>query len=151
MAIALPVCGVLIAAGWRLWHDPTPYKLRDSPEVRVTVVPAKSPYPDVEPLARETERVIKVYVQRLLAGDAADLAAIGAPWYTGREEAARELISRHGAQAGEPVKAVVAEPVVDYLAYVSLRFADGSRQRIDLTRDKGVWWVQLGEGDPVRP
>ncbi|MQS03436.1 hypothetical protein [Streptomyces alkaliterrae] len=102
-------------------------------------------------MAQETELVIKVYLQRLQAGDAADLARIGAPWYTGREQAAHKLISQYGERASAPVKAVVADPVVPYMTYVNLHFADGSKQRIDLSKDGRVWWLQLGDGDPVKP
>ncbi|MDX3373147.1 hypothetical protein PV390_01905 [Streptomyces sp. ME02-6991-2A] len=61
------------------------------------------------------------------------------------------MISQYGAQAGGPVEAVISGPVVPKLASVDLRFADGSRQRVDLTQDDGVWWLALGDGDPVKP
>ncbi|MFJ6983817.1 MULTISPECIES: hypothetical protein [unclassified Streptomyces] len=119
--------------------------------MNVTVRPVDSDYPEVEVVARETEQVLKVYVQRLHHGDAEDLARVGVPWFTGKEGAARRLIAAHGAQAGKPVKAVVADPVTPGLASVELRFADGSRQTLDLTREDGVWWVAMGEGDPMKP
>ncbi|MEW1613452.1 MULTISPECIES: hypothetical protein [unclassified Streptomyces] len=48
-------------------------------------------------------------------------------------------------------RTIVNDPVVPKLASVDLRFADGSRQRVDLTQDEGVWWLALGDGDPVKP
>ncbi|MBB1245464.1 hypothetical protein GL263_18120 [Streptomyces durbertensis] len=151
MAITAAVSVCVAAAAWWFLRDPTPYELRDAPKVQVTVQPEKSRYPDVKEVAQETELVIKVYVQRLQAGDAADLARIGAPWYSDREQAAQQLISQYGERAGEPVKAVVVDPVVPYITYVDLSFADGSKQRIGLSKDGRVWWLQLGDGDPVKP
>ncbi|MDK1472281.1 hypothetical protein QNO07_02375 [Streptomyces sp. 549] len=151
VVVAVAVCSGATAAWWLYRDDPAPYALQDTPEVQVTVRPVESRYPDAKQVAQETELVIKVYLQRLRTGDAADLSRIGAPWYTGREQAARELISQYGPHAVEPVEAVVSDPVVPRLASADLRFADGSRQRIDLTKDKDVWWLALGEGDPVKP
>ncbi|MFJ6723720.1 hypothetical protein ACIQPQ_02280 [Streptomyces sp. NPDC091281] len=119
--------------------------------MNVTVRPVDSNYPEAKVVARETEELLKVYVQRLRSGDADDLARLGVPWFTGKEGAARRLIAAHGAQAGMPVKAVVADPVAPGLASVDLRFADGSRQTLDLTRADGVWWAAMGEGDPMNP
>ena len=151
IAAVVALCVTAGALVWWLQRDPAPYALRNTPEVHLTVNPAKSSYPEAGEVAREAELVLKVYVQRLQDGDAKDLANIGAPWYTGREAAARRLISKFGAQAGKPVKAVVADPVTPGLASVELRFADGSEQTLDLTRDDGVWWVDMGEGDPMNP
>jgi hypothetical protein len=61
-----------------------------------------------------------VYVQRLRGGDAADLAGIGAPWYTDREKAARRLIAEFGTHADKPVEAVVTDPVAPSLTTVNL-------------------------------
>ncbi|MEU6068439.1 hypothetical protein ABZ864_29280 [Streptomyces sp. NPDC047082] len=103
-------------------------------------------------MADDVEVLAKVYVQRLRAGDANDLARLGAPWYAGRERAARRPTSRYGTHTGEPVEATVQEPVVPYLAAVKLRFGDGERQMVYLSRDHDdVWWLQLGNGDPVAP
>ncbi|MEV3870344.1 hypothetical protein [Streptomyces sp. NPDC049906] len=119
--------------------------------MRLTVRAAESEYPEAKEVAREAEQVLKVYVQRLQVGDAKDLARIGAPWYTGREAAARSLISEFGARADRPMRAVVADPPTPDLANVRIRFADGSEQTLDLTRDDGTWWLAMGEGDPVKP
>ncbi|MGW5330541.1 hypothetical protein [Streptomyces sp. NPDC004014] len=44
------------------------------------------------------------------------------------------------------------DPAVPNLADVELRFADGQRQTLQLSRDHDdVWWLQLGNGDPVAP
>ena len=100
--------------------------------------------------ADDVALLVKVYVQRLEVGDAADLARIGTPWYKGREKAAQQLITRYGADAGEPVKAIVQDPAVPYLAQVELRFSNGQRQMMELTRDHDdVWWLDMGQGDPV--
>ncbi len=119
--------------------------------MNVTVRPVESIYPDADDVARQVELVIKVYVQSLQAGDAADLADIGAPWYTDRERAAQGLISKYRTYADAPVEAVVSDPVVPGLASVELRFSGGQRQVVDLTRDDSVWWLELGNGDPVKP
>ncbi|MFJ9724643.1 hypothetical protein ACIRP3_18015 [Streptomyces sp. NPDC101209] len=149
------MASVLLGAAvvsWYLLRDPVPYSLRKTPVVKVAVDAATSQYPDARQVAGDVDLLVKVYVQRLQAGDAADLARIGAPWYSGREQAAQELIARYGARAAEPVEAVVQDPVVPYLAKVELRFSNGQRQTVDLSRDHDhVWWLQLGEGDPVAP
>ncbi|MFJ6633540.1 hypothetical protein ACIQMR_19455 [Streptomyces sp. NPDC091376] len=151
MAAVLSLCLGLAGATWWLLREPAPYALRDAPAVNVTVRPVESRYPEAEEVAREVELLVKVYVQRLQAGDASDLARIGAPWYTGKEGAARSLISRHGMHADEPVEAVVSDPVAPGLATVELRFRDGQRQMVDLTQNDDVWWLALGNGDPVKP
>lgn len=119
--------------------------------VNVTVRPVESRYPEAEEVAREVEPLVKVYVQRLQAGDASGLARIGAPWYTGKERAAQSLISRYGTHADEPVEAVASDPVAPGLAAVELRFGDGRRQMVDLTQDDDVRWLALGNSDPVQP
>ncbi|MFJ2561675.1 MULTISPECIES: hypothetical protein [unclassified Streptomyces] len=148
---ALALLGVAAAAWWLLREPFTPYALRATPTVNVTVRPAESTYPEVKEVADEVEPLVKVYVQRLQAGDAADLLRIGAPWYTARERTAQDLISRYGAHAGEQVEAVVSDPVAPGLAAVELRFSDGRKQVVDLVRDNHVWWLALGDGDPVKP
>ncbi|MGW7197683.1 hypothetical protein [Streptomyces chryseus] len=147
--VALCLGGGVLA--WWLLREPAPYALHDTPKVDVTVRAAKSNYPEAKDVARETELVIKVYLQRLQEGDAAELAEIGAPWYTGREKAAQSLITKYGAQADKPVAAVISDPVTPELASVKLRFSDGQQQVLDLTRDDDVWWLTLGNGDPVKP
>ncbi|MFF6913856.1 hypothetical protein [Streptomyces sp. NPDC012466] len=140
------------ALAWWLLREPAaPYALRDTPEVKVTVRAAESTYPEAEEVAYEVELVLKVYAQRLRGGDAADLAGIGAPWYTDREEAAQRLIAEFGTHADKPVEAVVADPVAPGLTTVNLRFNDGQQQALDLTRDDHVWWLSMGNGDPVKP
>ncbi|MGW1067146.1 hypothetical protein ACWD4F_21835 [Streptomyces aureus] len=150
LTAALAVLAVA-ATTWWLLRDPAPYALQKSPAVQVTVHTAKSDYPEVKGLADDVDQLVKVYIQRLAAGDAADLARIGAPWYTGRERAAQQLIDQYGAQAGEPVEALVQDPVVPNLAVVEIHFANGQRQALQLSRDDDVWWLQLGNGDPVAP
>lgn len=147
---ALAVLAVA-ATTWWLLRDPAPYTLRKTPAVQVTVHAVKSEYPEANELVGDVDPLVKVYVQRLEAGDSTELARIGAPWYTGRERAAQQLINRYGAYAGEPVEALVQDPVVPYLADVELRFGDGQRQVLHLTSDGDAWWLQLGHGDPVAP
>ncbi|MCM2388351.1 hypothetical protein [Streptomyces albipurpureus] len=151
VAVVLTLCIGGGATAWWLLRAPAPYSLRDTPEVDVTVRAEKSTYPDVDEVAREAELVIKAYVQRLESGDPVDIARLGTPWYTGKEQAAKELISRYGTHADAPVEAVVFDPVVPNQAAVSLQFAGGRQQRLDLTRDDGVWWLDLGTGDPMNP
>ena len=150
-ALVLAVLGAALITWWLL-RDPTPYSLRKTPTVKVTIRAVKSDYPDTKETADDVRLLVKVYVQRLEAGDAADLARIGPPWYTGREKAAQRLITRYAADIGKPVEAIVQDPFVPYLAEVKLRFTDGQEQVLELSRDHDdVWWVQLGEGDPVAP
>ncbi|MFJ6554295.1 hypothetical protein ACIQNT_18910 [Streptomyces luteogriseus] len=151
IAVIVALCVVVGALVWWSQRDAEPYALRDTPEVHLTVRAATSTYPEAEEVAREAQLLLKVYVQRLRDGDAEDLADLGAPWYTGREAAARGLISKFGAEADRPVQAVVADPVTPGLASVELRFENDSSQTLDLTRDDGVWWLAIGNGDPVRP
>ncbi|MFF8638879.1 hypothetical protein ACF052_32285 [Streptomyces pilosus] len=150
ITVIVALCVVVGALVWWSKRDAAPYALRDTPEVHLTVRAATSAYPEAQEVAREAELLLEVYVQRLQDGDAEELADIGAPWYTGREAAARDLISKYGAQAGDPVQAVVADPVTPGLASVELRYGSESRQTLDLTRDDGVWWLAIGNGDPVK-
>jgi hypothetical protein len=137
---------------WWLLREPAPYALGKTPEVKVTVHAVKSDYPEAAEVADDVDLLLKVYVQRLEAGDPTDLAHLGAPWYTGRDQAAQKLIARYGAHAGEPVEAIVQDPAVPNLAGVELHFGDGQRQTLQLSRDHDdVWWLQLGNGDPVAP
>ncbi|MEU3349950.1 hypothetical protein ABZ723_34245, partial [Streptomyces sp. NPDC006700] len=123
----------------------TPRTTRTRPLPETDLTPSQGTADDVDLL-------VKVYIQRLESGDASDLARIGAPWYTGRQRAAREMVDRYSAHAGGPVEAIVQEPVVPYLADVDLHFGDGQRQTLQLSRDHDdVWWLQLGEGDPTAP
>ncbi|MFJ3821380.1 hypothetical protein [Streptomyces nodosus] len=115
MTVAMAVLAA-VAAIWWLLRDPVPYSLHKTPTVTVTIHAEKSKYPDIQQTTDDVDLLVKVYVQRLQSGDASDLARIGAPWYTGRQRAARELIDRYGAHADGPVEAIVQEPVVPYLA-----------------------------------
>ncbi|CAM5273252.1 hypothetical protein GCM10010261_59950 [Streptomyces pilosus] len=151
ITVIVALCMVVGTLVWWSKRDAAPYALRDTPEVHLTVRAATSAYPEAQEVAREAELLLEVYVQRLQDGDAEELADIGAPWYTGREAAARDLIAKYGAQAGDPVQAVVADPVTPGLASVELRYGSESRQTLDLTRDGGVWWLAIGNGDPVKP
>ncbi|MFJ4584657.1 hypothetical protein [Streptomyces echinatus] len=152
--MVVSVLAVLAAAvvAWRLLRTPVPYSLHATPAVNVSVRAAQSEYPDVPELADDVELLVKAYVQRLAAGDTTDLARLGAPWYTGQDRAAQKLVTAYRAHTGGPVDAIVEEPVVPYLAAVELRFGDGRRQTLQLSRDHDdVWWLQLGDGDPVAP
>ncbi|MFC9888191.1 hypothetical protein [Streptomyces pilosus] len=151
ITVIVALCVVVGTLVWWSKRDAAPYALRDTPEVHLTVRAATSAYPEAQEVAREAELLLEVYVQRLQDGDAEELADIGAPWYTGREAAARDLIAKYGAQAGDPVQAVVADPVTPGLVSVELRYGSKSRQTLDLTRDGGVWWLAIGNGDPVKP
>ncbi|MEU3302015.1 hypothetical protein ABZ729_19585 [Streptomyces sp. NPDC006678] len=95
LALCIGAAGVT----WWLLCEPAAYALQDTPAVNVTVRPVESRYPEAEEVAREVELLVKVYVQRLQAGDASDLAHIGAPWYTDKERAAQRLISGYGTHA----------------------------------------------------
>ncbi|MGW5634059.1 hypothetical protein [Streptomyces sp. NPDC003832] len=151
IVVAAALCVVAGVLVWWSKREAAPYALRDTPDVQLTVRAASSAHPQAGEVAREAELLLEVYVQRLRGGDAEDLAGIGAPWYSGREAAARDLISEFGARAGHPVQAVVADPVAPGLASVELRYGSETRQTLDLTRDDGVWWLAIGDGDPVKP
>ncbi|WP_426361976.1 hypothetical protein [Streptomyces sp. E-08] len=152
--MAATACALFLGAAaiaWWQYRDPAPYTLRASPAVTVTVRPAESEYPDAEEVAGEAELLIRAYVQRLAAGDAAGLADLGAPWYTGRRKAAEDLVADYRAVAEQPVDAIVDDPAVPCLAVADILFTGGKRQTLYLTRADGVWWIELGEGDPVGP
>ncbi|GGZ30104.1 hypothetical protein GCM10010387_24520 [Streptomyces inusitatus] len=151
-AVAVAFAGIGTAGGlWWVARDTTPYGLRDSPAVRVEVRAEDSRYPDTRETAEDVGELVRVYVQRLLTGDGDQLAEVGAPWFTGREAQARDWIKKYGEAAEHPVRAVVREPVVPHLAQVELRFGGGGRQVVELTRDDGIWWVAMGDGDPAKP
>jgi hypothetical protein len=151
--IAVASACVVAVAAVMLWssRDSTPYALRDKPGVDVEVQAGPSDYKEVGEVTREVEPLIKVYVQRLLAGDPKDLAEIGAPWFTGRQQAARMWITDYQDLAGERVEAVVRDPVVPDQAAVEIHFSGGREQVVGLTRADGVWWMDMGEGDPAKP
>ncbi|MER6451696.1 hypothetical protein ACFV2Z_13190 [Streptomyces sp. NPDC059688] len=149
---AAPAVLVTTVLTWWLVRDPAPYALSGGPAVHLTVRPEKSRYPEAGEVADEARLLLEVYVQRLRAGDADGLADLGAPWYTGRDRAARDLVDRYRAHAGGAAEAIVRDPAVPDLAGVELRFGDGRRQTLGISRDHDdVWWLQLGDGDPVAP
>ncbi|GLF98414.1 hypothetical protein [Streptomyces yaizuensis] len=135
---------------WAALADSTPYDVRADPAVSVRITPEKSEYPYAKELAGDTDELIRAYAQRLRAGDARDLARLGAPWYEGRYAEAVRQIERYQSAADEPVRVVVGDPVTDYLGGAVVRFADGQTQRLGLVRDEdGVWYLELGTGDPT--
>ncbi|MFF0484992.1 hypothetical protein [Streptomyces sp. NPDC004435] len=151
--VAAALSAALAGAGatwWALGED-EPYSLLDSPKVQVDLRAAPSSDSEGKEVAEEAELLIKAYVQRLRIGDAEDLAALGAPWFTAKQQAAKVLIDQYGGKADKVVKATVADPVVPYLASVELKYADGTTQTVQLSRADEAWWLQLGSGDPVEP
>ncbi|MEU3400831.1 hypothetical protein [Streptomyces filamentosus] len=151
--IATALSAALAGAGatwWALGND-EPYSLLDSPKVQVDIQAAPSSDSEAKKVAEDAELLIKAYVQRLRIGDAEDLAALGAPWFTTKQQAAKSLIRQYGGKADKAVKATVADPVVPYLARVELEYADGTTQTVQLSRADDAWWLQLGSGDPVQP
>ncbi|CAM5649301.1 hypothetical protein STANM337S_06538 [Streptomyces tanashiensis] len=149
-ATLVPCLGAAAIVWWRQ-HDPAPYTLHESPAVTVTVRPAQSDYPEAKEVAGEADLLIRAYVQRLLAGDSDGLAALGAPWFTNKQKAAKDFIADYRNVANKLVVATVADPVTPDLALVELRFTGGKRQTLNLSRADGVWWLELGEGDPDKP
>jgi hypothetical protein len=152
LSAALAACAAAGGLTWWALHDPVPYELHGSPQVTVAVSAARSQYPDARALADEAELLLKAYVQRLAARDAEGLAELGAPWFKGRGPAAHGLVARYGGEvATAPVEVLVADPVATHLAAAELRFSDGRMQRMELSRADGIWYLQLGTGDPVAP
>ncbi|MFJ2648759.1 hypothetical protein ACIO1C_18745 [Streptomyces sp. NPDC087420] len=159
MAGVLAVLGLGLALGhgtdlWNSAHPGSPpYAPRAAPVVDVDVVAEASAYGEVDDVTREVEPLVKAYVQRLRTGDARELAALGAPWFEGRPAAAREAITAHqGRGAGDaPASVLVRDVVVPDQATAELRFGSGPVELLGLTRADGVWWVELGDGDPVAP
>ncbi|MGW2304539.1 hypothetical protein [Streptomyces sp. NPDC001809] len=151
VAAALSAALVGARATWWALGDDEPYSLLDSPKVQVDVRAAPSSGSEAEEVADEAELLIKAYVQRLRVGDDEDLAALGAPWFTTKQQAAEALVDQYGGKADKAVKATVADPVVPYLASVELEYADGTTQTVQLSHADDAWWLQLGSGDPVQP
>ncbi|MDT0573490.1 hypothetical protein RM704_39650 [Streptomyces sp. DSM 3412] len=148
-------CGGLVvvlgvgAAVWWNWFR-APYALAGSPKVEVTVRAAKSEYPDVARTAEDVDTVVRVYVQRLKAGDVEGLMELAGPAYGGTRGAAYEQVREFGEGARGPVDVTVLEGVVDYFNPVRLRYdRTGQEQELLLVKDDGYWWVALGEGDPA--
>ena len=148
-------CGGLVvvlgvgAAVWWNWFR-APYSLAGSPKVEVTVRAAKSEYPDVARTAEDVDTVVRVYVQRLKAGDVEGLMELAGPAYEGTRGAAYEQVREFGEGARGPVDVTVLEGVVDYFNPVRLTYdRTGQEQELLLVKDDGYWWVALGEGDPA--
>ncbi|GGX08456.1 hypothetical protein [Streptomyces chryseus] len=149
------VCGgaltaTAVAAGvWTTWFRP-PYALAGTPSADVTVKAEKSRYPDVAATAEDVDGLLRVYVQRLEAGDAEGLARLAGPDYDRPDADARTLVRKYGAGARGHVEATVAEGLVDYFSQVHLAYEKtGQRQELLLVKDDGHWWVALGDGDPA--
>lgn len=92
----------------------TPYTLADSPGVDVTVRAGQSDYPDVAETADEVETLIKVYVQRLKAGDVEGLAKLSGPAYEHPQGDAATFVREYADGAEGHVEAVVVEGTVPY-------------------------------------
>jgi hypothetical protein len=150
------VCGGLllvvgVAGGvWWNWFR-MPYALADSPAVDVTVRAEKSRYPDVQETAEDVDTLVRVYVQRLAAGDSAGLVELAAPSYGGDlASAADELVREYGEAAGGHVDVTVVEGSVDSFNPIRVAFdKTGQQQELLLIKDDGHWWLELGEGDPA--
>ncbi|MBX9420904.1 hypothetical protein [Streptomyces lateritius] len=151
VAAALSAALAGVGTTWWVLGDDEPYSLLDSPKVQVDIQAAPSSDSKAQEVAEEAELLIKAYVQRLRIGDDKDLAALGAPWFTTKQQAAKALIDQYGDKADKAVKATVADPVVPYLASVELKYADGTTQTVQLSHADDAWWLQLGSGDPVQP
>ncbi|WP_216869989.1 hypothetical protein [Streptomyces brasiliscabiei] len=148
-------CGGLVvvlgvgAAVWWNWFR-APYALAGSPAVEVTVRAEKSRYPDVAETAEDVDTVVRVYVQRLRAGDVDGLVDLAGPAYGAPRVAAYEQVREFGEEARGPVDVTVLEGSVGYFNPVRLSYAGtGQEQELLLVKDDGYWWVALGEGDPA--
>ncbi|MFF9040942.1 hypothetical protein ACF090_36385 [Streptomyces sp. NPDC014892] len=148
-------CGALVVvlgavgAVWWGWFR-APYALAGSPEVEVTVRAAKSDYPDVARTAEDVDTVVRVYVQRLKAGDVEGLMELAGPAYDGTRGAAYEQVREFGEGARGHVDVTVLEGSVDYFNPVRLTYdRTDQQQELLLVKDDGHWWVALGEGDPA--
>jgi hypothetical protein len=137
------------AVVWENWFR-APYSLAGAPTVDVTVRAAKSEYPDVAETAEEVDTVVRVYVQRLKAGDVEGLTELAGPAYKEPRGAAYEQVRKFGEGARGHVDVTVLEGVVDYFNPVRLTYdRTGQKQELLLVKDDGHWWVGLGEGDPA--
>ncbi|MEU4091704.1 hypothetical protein [Streptomyces sp. NPDC026673] len=139
-----------IAFGIRTVFFPAPYALADSPAVDVTVRAERSEYPDVAETADEVEPLIKVYVQRLKAGDARALEELSGPAYQQPREDAEKFVREYSDGAGGHVEATVLEGSVPYFNDIVLSYdKTGQKQELVLVKVDGTWWVGLGDGDPA--
>ncbi|UUU24237.1 hypothetical protein [Streptomyces sp. DSM 40750] len=145
LAVVLGVAGVV----WWNWFR-APYALADSPKVDVTVRAEKSKYPDVQETAEDVETVMRVYVQRLKAGDVEGLAELAGPAYSGARSEAYEHVREFGEGARGHVDVTVPAGSVDYFNAIRLTYEKTDQQQeLLLVKDDGYWWVGLGEGDPA--
>ncbi|MGC4987486.1 hypothetical protein ACLQ18_44160 [Streptomyces sp. DT193] len=144
----LLVVGITAGVWWNWFHEP--YALADAPKVDVTVRAEKSKYPDVQETAEDVDTLVRVYVQRLKAGDAKGIAELAGPAYKQPGPTAAKYVSKYGQAAGGPVEATVLEGVVPYFNSVTVTYEQtGQRQELLLVKDDGHWWIGLGDGDPA--
>ncbi|MFE2534613.1 hypothetical protein [Streptomyces sp. NPDC059371] len=144
----LLVVGITAAVWWNGFREP--YAMADAPRVDVTVRAEKSTYPDVQETAEDVDTVVRVYVQRLKAGDAKGIAELAGPAYRRPGPAAAKYVREYGQAAGGPVEVTVREGVVSYFNPVTVTYKDtGQRQELLLVKDDGHWWIGLGDGDPA--
>ncbi|MER6159795.1 hypothetical protein ABT147_30315 [Streptomyces sp. NPDC001868] len=148
-------CGGLVlalgvgAAVWWNWFR-APYSLAGSPKVDVTVRAAKSEYPDVAETAEDVDTVVRVYVQRLKAGDVEGLMELAGPAYEGTRGDAYEQVREFGEGARGHVDVTVLEGDVDYFNPIRLTYdRTDQQQELLLVKDDGHWWIELGDGDPA--
>ena len=138
-----------VGAVWWGWVR-APYALAGSPSVDVSVRAEKSRYPDVRETAEDVDTLVRVYVQRLKAGDVEGLMELAGPAYEGTRGAAYEQVREFGEGARGHVDVTVLEGGVDYFNPVRLTYAEtDQRQELLLVKDDGHWWIELGEGDPA--
>ncbi|MGW7053161.1 hypothetical protein [Streptomyces sp. NPDC054887] len=144
------VAATTVAAGaWAAWFVP-PYAWAGAPSADVTVKAEESGYPDVEETARDVDTLVRVYAERLKAGDAEGLARLAGPDFDRPDAEARRIVRTYAAGARGHIEATVAEGVADYFNRVDLVYEKtGERQELLLVKDDGHWWVALGDGDPA--
>ncbi|MET9134589.1 hypothetical protein [Streptomyces antibioticus] len=146
--------GVLVVAGisaavWWNWLR-APYALAASPTVDVTVRAEKSIYPDVQETAEDVDTVVRIYVQRLKAGDVGGVAELAGPAYKEPGPTAAQYVREYGEAAGGHVDITVLEGSVDYFNPITVTYQQtGRRQELLLVKDDGHWWIGLGDGDPA--
>ncbi|WP_329299008.1 hypothetical protein OG410_11365 [Streptomyces sp. NBC_00659] len=144
----LLVVGITAGVWWNWFHEP--YALADAPKVDVTVRAEKSKYPDVQETAEDVDTLVRVYVQRLKAGDAKGIAELAGPAYKQPGPIAAKYVRMYGQAAGGSVEATVLEGVVPYFNSVTVTYErTGQRQDLLLVKDDGHWWIGLGDGDPA--
>lgn len=103
----LLVVGITAGVWWNWFHEP--YALADAPKVDVTVRAEKSKYPDVQETAEDVDTLVRVYVQRLKAGDAKGIAELVSPAYKQPGPIAAKYVRMYGQAAGGSVEATVLE------------------------------------------